>query len=363
LQFRVRGKEDLDAVAEAQDLQRILAEMEDVTDLARERMEAAVTQADRAAGTLARGDTDEAAKEVGTAAGQFGELARQVAALLAEEAPDRIAMARDMTAGLAEGHRMLGRELSPPPDPASAGAAVRELMETKPNDKASGLAERARTVRDVLGALAGSERIEDGEAADRVSELMVRREVGETLDRVENLPEQIGEKPANPETLVALDDSADRLEVTARELDRLYRSLVAPRIEQLRRIEEEAVTLNNQMNSIETSEGVGQWQQGLEDLLEEMEQAEGGGDTREELAQMAERGVLPSPADWDSGRTGFFGPPEVYRTRMPLLVEEVQRQIQELVLMDLASDRDEPTPPAYEHLVERYLKVLAADGK
>jgi hypothetical protein len=34
--------------------------------------------------------------------------------------------------------------------------------------------------------------------------------------------------------------------------------------------------------------------------------------------------------------------------------------MQELVLVDLLSARDEATPPGYEHLVERYLKVLSS---
>jgi hypothetical protein len=37
--------------------------------------------------------------------------------------------------------------------------------------------------------------------------------------------------------------------------------------------------------------------------------------------------------------------------------------MQELMLGDLASSRDEPIPPQYQELVDRYHQVLATEGK
>ena len=42
---------------------------------------------------------------------------------------------------------------------------------------------------------------------------------------------------------------------------------------------------------------------------------------------------------------------------------EVQAHIQELILGELSSNPDEPTPPQYEQLVERYYQVLATAKK
>jgi hypothetical protein len=356
-----------DALAEAQEVATALAELPGVTDLAQERMQAAVEQADEAAGTLARGDTSQAAAQTGRAAEMFGELAIQAAALLAEEAPERVAMARNMSAQIAEGQRQIADELSESASTASqsdteqagrGGAGERPEMD--PQQAAGRLAERSRTLEDVLKAIAGSQRIEDGDAADRVAELMASQNVDETLERAATLPEMLEDQQRAPQMLAEVRDTADRLEVTARELDRIYRSLVMPRIQQLRELEQEAVELQEQMNLVENGADAQQWQQELEELLEELEQAGGGGAVREELAQMSRTGELPGLDAWRRGTApAHFGPPVLYARNVPLLVEEIQRQIQELVLIDLLADRDEATPPEYEHLVERYLKVLA----
>ena len=356
-----------DALAEAQEVATALAELEGVTDLARERMQAALEQTDEAAGTLARGDTSQAAAQTGRASEMFGELAVQAAALLAEEAPERVAMARNMSAQIAERQRQIAEELAESgaaesqneTQPEGRGGAG-ERADTDPQDEAGRLAERSRTLEDVLKAIAGSQRLEDGDAADRVAELMASQDVDETLERAATLPEMLDRRRPVPQMLAEVRDTADRLEVTARELDRIYRSLVMPRIQQLRELEQEAVELQEQMNLVENGQGVQQWQQEFEELLEDLEQSGGGGAVREELAELARTGELPGTDTWRRGAAPApFSPPALYARNIPLLVEEIQRQIQELVLIDLLADRDEATPPEYEHLVERYLKVLA----
>jgi hypothetical protein len=43
--------------------------------------------------------------------------------------------------------------------------------------------------------------------------------------------------------------------------------------------------------------------------------------------------------------------------------ESIRNRMQELLLGDLASSRDEPIPPQYQEFVDRYYRVLAAEGR
>ncbi|MGH7199728.1 MAG: hypothetical protein ACREJB_03925, partial [Planctomycetaceae bacterium] len=227
-------------------------------------------------------------------------------------------------------------------------------------DEAEQLADRAETLQDVLTAIARNPRPEDGDAADRVADIAAEQEVPETVERVAGLPEMINEEEVPPTVIAEVRDTADRLEVTARELDRLYRSIVMPRIEQLRELEEQAAALEQQMQRIESSGGVGEWYRDAEELLQDLEQAGGGGEAREELEETLTGPDGVAATAWVRSGGGYFAAPSRVRTNVRLLVETLQRQIQELVLADILADRDEPTPPQYQHLVERYLKVLSS---
>lgn len=348
----------LDALAEAQDVRDLLEGME-VTELAKERMQAAVEKTDEASGTIARGDTDRAAAETADAAEQFDELAQQVAALLAKEAPQKVALSGELTAGLAERQRGLAEQLK-----KAAGSEQEKSEETEMDTAAEAkrLATRADTVEDVLQALAKSPRPDDGEAADRVAEIITEQKVSEVLDRVKKLPQAVKENPESPQTAADLADNADRTEVVARELNRLYRKLVTPRIEELRELEEQAAKLNREMPEQESEQDVQGWQRELEELLEDIEKSGVGGEASEELTELADEGRMPQPTEWaKKGDTGFLTVPTLYEKKVPKVVEELQDRIQELVLTDLASDKDAAVPPQYQHLVDQYLKVLAAE--
>lgn len=357
-----------DVVVEAQDLQRIISGLNEATDLAKERMEAAAAAADKASGTLARGGTDEAGKETAAAAEQFDELARQMAALLAEETSQKIAMARDDAAGVADRERRLADSLKDPEkDADDAPPDSTEEDESQQNARmreSRRLAARAKTFSDVLNSVARNPKPEDGDAADRVAEIAADREIAETVERIEQLPEQV----ENPQNVAALDseirDTAERMESTARELDRLYRSIVMPRLEQLKDLEKQTAELEQEMQEARTEPDVQEWNRAAGTLTEDLAEVDAGGSARDELDEMVngagEKAV--SAKDWKRGGAGFKAPKELAAT-VRLVSETLQRQIQELVLADVLSDRDEPTPPEYQHLVDRYLKVLATEVK
>lgn len=350
--------EQYDVVTEARDVQQLLDGMEGMTELARERMEAAAQKADAAAGSLAAGDTDGSAGQTGQAAEMFAELARHAAALLAQEASEQVSLSRDMAAQIADEQRRLADELEQEEPSSGAGSGETEPDSDEPVRQSQRASERARTFEDVLQAIARSTNLEDGDAADRVSEIIAEQQVPETVERIEQVPSALAEE-TTPETVTELADLADRMELTADQLDQLYRSIVMPRIELLRELEEEAVGLERQSPELADPQSVQGWEQELDELLAEVEQAGAGGASTEELQQILAGLSDAGDTRWERNSDGRYSLPVAYGRNLRGVIEDLQQQIQELILLDLLADRVEAVPPDYEPLIEQYLKVLS----
>jgi len=68
---------------------------------------------------------------------------------------------------------------------------------------------------------------------------------------------------------------------------------------------------------------------------------------------------------WNWGRAagGTLIPPARYRMILSRLAEELRGRMQEYLLGDTQATGEEPIPPQYQELVDRYYRVLAAEGK
>jgi hypothetical protein len=367
-----------DIVLEASDLAGILAGLEDVTDLARERMKAGAARSDEVAAAIGRGDTDEAARTARMAADELAEVARHVAGLLADETPQKVAVARDMAAELTFGNRELADEVDRQSAPGNKGErASSDKPEgagpagqgEQPSDEQEGpaaaarrLAERGRTLEDVLRAIATSQQSDSAEAVDRVAELIEEGEVSQAVERMQAVPPALADQAMRQEATLEIRDTADQMEVTARVLDRLYRSLVMPRIEELKDLERQAATLQTEMTELATPSQVKEWGQAAGQLTDELEEQGVGGGAREDLEKALGEGGGTGTGGWALSN-GYFVGPEQITTNMRLLVEEIQQHIQELMLADMESSGDEALPPSYRRLVERYLEVLSQGPK
>jgi hypothetical protein len=61
---------------------------------------------------------------------------------------------------------------------------------------------------------------------------------------------------------------------------------------------------------------------------------------------------------------GYYAAPAGYRVLISRMQDSIRNRMQELMLGDLVStSRDEPIPPQYQELVDRYHQVLATEGK
>jgi TolA-binding protein len=202
------------------------------------------------------------------------------------------------------------------------------------------------------------------EAKDRVAELLESDDLTRAMERQQQLPGVLSTAQAPAaETVSALRDLGERMELTAVELDRLYRTILTPRVEELKQLEERASQLEQELAELETEAAITEWHQAAEELLTDLEEQNVAGGASEELRQvLREQGWGGTESvDWRWGfNAGFYTAPAAYAAKTRLLTQALQEQMQELVLVDLLSARDEATPPGYEHLVERYLKVLSS---
>src|SRR5262249_46371770 len=148
-----------------------------------------------------------------------------VAALAAEEAAQQLAAARDLANEIAM--------QTAPPDPKrnpGVGNALGERLVPLPGLR--GAAEQAKTLKDVLEKLAGSSAEADAEAARKAGGLLKQEDLGAAIARME--------KPGAGDDKGERQDLADRFAALGQKLDQAYREVVAPRLEEIAKLEREA---------------------------------------------------------------------------------------------------------------------------
>jgi hypothetical protein len=351
----------LDVAAEARTLERALTALPKATDLAKERMAAAAKKAEDVAEAIGRGEMNEAKIGAGEARDQFRELAAQIKTLLAAEQADRIAAAQRMAADLARRQQQLQRDLF------AAGMSERQTGESRRGlgGRARDLAEKAKTLGDVLGAASQAETPADEKSAEQVARFVKALGLKGVSDRLEQLPAQI-QKQQMAAARAALDDGAERMEMAAQQLGAAHRSLVAPKVEELSQLEQQALNLEKQLDQLDSDRRVTGWHVEANELLDKLEELgidkELPRPLREEMIKAGWSGGAP-PARWDWRRTaaGGFIAPASYRPRISHLTEELRGRMQEYLVGHTLATGEEPIPPQYQDLVDRYYRALAAE--
>jgi hypothetical protein len=185
--------------------------------------------------------------------------------------------------------------------------------------------------------------------------------------RLQALPNQVA--AGNTEAAKAnVGDGAERLESAAQELSALHRAIVAPKVDELAKVEENLTVLEAELDQLDTPTSITGWHIDAMAMLEELERLGISQDLRDQLLEeMKKGGWGPEAASraWRWGRVegGYYIAPNGYRILLSRLASSVRSRMQELMLGDLAFSRDEPIPPQYQELVDRYYEVLAAEGK
>jgi hypothetical protein len=231
--------------------------------------------------------------------------------------------------------------------------------------RADRLAETGKTMQDILESAIETNSRGDREAVRQVDEVLNEGDVQETVERMADIAGML-EARRDRDARVESEDVADRLDVLARQLDQVYRSIVMPRVEQLRNLEARAVEAERNLKKLETNEQISTWHRKMLELSEDIDEAKAVGGSLDELYEAMQNEGWSKMSDrtqwnWERGEGGSYAAPSSYARAVRTVIEELQLQMQELMLTDLVADDNEAVPPEYEHLVDRYIEVLSSD--
>jgi hypothetical protein len=301
-----------------------------LTGLARTRITEAAKAANAGADALGQRDRPTARKEVDRARELFRLAAKQVAALAADEAVQQIAAARDIANDVA-------LQTAPGDAMKNPGAGKGDAARKMPGLGAA--AEQAKTLKDVMEQIAGSGSEGAAEAARKVAGLLKQEDLGAAIARLEK-PGAAGDRGERQ-------DLAERFAALGQKLDQVYRETIAPRLEELARLEREANELEQRAAA---ADDAADWrrlrQQGAE-FVEHLEVAGLGGLANEDLRAGLRSGSILA------GRELFGRGIAAVRARLVA-------KLQEFVAGDRFTAGNEAVPPEYKDLVDRYLRALSA---
>ena len=233
--------------------------------------------------------------------------------------------------------------------------------------RADQLAERGKTLQDVLNAIAQSTDPNDKDAVAKIQAISKEIDVNKLVAEMSAVSNMIRSKKDDDAKLSSL-DAAERLEIMAQRLDGAYRGIVAPQAEELRKLEQALADLRDQMENLETPSQVAAWHREARELLDKLDKLGVNLKAREELEiEMKKAGF---GVDADRTRrdvnwgliNGRYDTPVGYGLAIVHLQEDVQERIQTLIIGDLGNVSDEATPPRYQEFVEKYYEVLSRSG-
>jgi hypothetical protein len=200
-------------------------------------------------------------------------------------------------------------------------------------------AEQAKTLKDVLDKLAGSGAEADAEAARKAAGVLKQEDLDAAIARLE--------KPGVGKDKGERQDLADRFAAVGQKLEQAYRETIAPRLEEIARLEREANELEQRAGA---ADDPAEWrrlrQQGGE-FVERLENAGLAGLGGDDLRAALQAG----PSNREAFTRGFA-----------TVHARLVAKLQEFVAGDRFASGNEAVPPEYRDLVERYLRTLSAGG-
>ncbi len=195
----------------------------------------------------------------------------------------------------------------------------------------------------------------EGATSDRIREMIEQSEVTRIVERTERVGALYlgGQKP---EARRDAKDLARILEVLARQLDVLHRGIVAPELAALVEFDNRLAELTTRLKDVKTDADLKEWGGMATALIRDLEKA---GLTNAATALTAALNTFVWRRDggpYDLAVVNGLG------NVLSGVTRQIQDKIQDLILKDMVSARDEATPPEFRELVERYFEVLSGGG-
>lgn len=389
-----------------------LSESVKQSSLATERLAAGLLQMDALTGNSAKGEWESFPSTASALASELLELGEQAKALAQSVPSSRIASLRDLTASLASRENEIANQLvrlTQSGQDISMPTAVDEERKAK----AKAIIRRTQTIEDVLKLPMDSGDLRTSDIIDQLDKLVVEQKFKELLHAsAQSAQQQIdlkAEENASTSSNMALAAVSTNMRDRAREhayiaelFDQLQKQLLAPRLEQLRRLTNRASQLASSLSS--NMNGRGQGGQNGEQAALPSAFPNGGGANKSneedqkairnlqmqlqselqnaglvDLAELLEhapnnqgnQAAAESSGAAGSDRSGtgraVAGASSSYNYdrlvrdyHNALLVrKKLQSLLQEMILIETTADRNVPVPVEYKELVDEYYKSLA----
>lgn len=389
-----------------------LSESVKQSSLATERLAAGLLQMDALTGSSAKGEWESFPSTARALASELLELGEQAKALAQSVPSSRIASLRDLTASLASRENEIANQLvgltqsGQDKSMATAGDEERKA-------KAKAIIRRTQTIEDVLKLPMDSGDLRTSDIIDQLDKIVVEQNFKELLHAsAQSAQQQIDLKADENDSTssnMALATVSTTMRDRAREhayiaelFDQLQKQLLAPRIEQLRRLTNRASQLASSISSNMNGRGQG-GQNGEQSALPSAIPNGGGANKSNDEDQKAIRSLqmqlqselqsaglvdlaellehAPNnqgnqPAGESSGAAGSdrsgtgravagarnpFNYDRLVRDYQNALLvrKKLQSLLQEMILVETTADRNVPVPVEYKELVDEYYKSLA----
>jgi hypothetical protein len=313
------------------------------------------------------------------------ELARQVKGEIARDVAQELAMARDLADELAAREAEMGQMSNESPGPGAdqgapdgqpgSGEKGQKGPPGKNGQGTSGSDGKGNAGRGGWGDLTDAERLErleeaaktlehwlkdaslraEGQSAERIRDLLEERAATRVVERMERIGELYlgGQVPAARRQANEL---SKVLELLARQLEILHRTIVAPELTAMVDLDRRVAELTAKLKTITTDAEIAEWRRLAADLVRDLEKA-GLTDAATALVNAFEAGGW----HWGVGVEHFRTAPAGFTIALQSVSSLLQAKIQNLILKDMASARDEATPPQFKELVDRYYEVISKE--
>ncbi len=317
------------AAQQAEELRRQVRQDEALTDLARERMDAAAEAIGASERSLQKSQGREAAQQAAEAAEQLERLARQVAGLKAAELASRLAHGQSLARQLARQQHELEQ-----PAQAKGSSGDKRGEEKRQSDGQRGLTEEARTLADLLARLQSDAAGSNPRLADelrRAGESNPPSAIVEQMRRAADALQAGRSEAARRD----MDESARRLGGLAQQLEAAHRGLVQPQLAKLIAAEKQAAQTQKALDAVNNERQKAEAEKKVADLRDAME-ALRPADGKLTAAAEALAGAVRRGGGWTRRENvanpsqGAYVPPREYTESVQNVVKALQMRIQEI---------------------------------
>jgi hypothetical protein len=349
------------AAKNAQELEELMNRDDALTELSRERMQAAARSIQFSAQAMHAGRKSEAGKQAFEAAEQLERLARQVAALKPPDLANRLAGTQSLAQELAGQEQKLADQMqAADSEPRKAGSGYVDQRAKAQQ----GLTEEGLTLSDLFQrnlADAAESEPELAQALREAAEQNPPREITEQMRRAAHALRAGRTGQAGRDVA----EAARRLAALAQQLESTRHAFTQPQLEKFLAAERQAAQTQQALNSVANEQQKALAEKKMTDLRETMNALKAGDDALADATQALAQATQQGGNQWISsvGPTprGKYRSPVIHGDAVLRTMQALQSRIQELILKDALLDKDEAVPPQYKKYVEEYYRTLSED--